>query len=150
MANTFSCLSVHCVFSTKARGPMLNPDIRERLWPYMGGIAKQNGLHAKCIGGVADHVHLLLSLPTTIGVAKAIQLIKSGSSAWIHQTFGELRTFSWQQGYGAFSVSISQVPQTVHYIEHQLEDHRTRTFQEEYLAFLKTHGINFDAKYLWD
>src|ERR1700716_903088 len=83
-------------------------------------------------------------------VAKAIQLIKSGSSAWIHQTFGELRTFSWQQGYGAFSLSISQVPQTVHYIEHQLEDHRTRTFQEEYLAFLKTHGINFDAKYLWD
>ena len=150
MANTFSCLSVHCVFSTKARVPMLNPDIRERLWPYMGGIAKQNGLHAKCIGGVADHVHLLLSLPTTIGGAKAIQLIKSGSSAWIHQTFGELRTFSWQQGYGAFSVSISQVPQTVHYIEHQLEHHRTRTFQEEYLAFLKTHGINFDAKYLWD
>jgi putative transposase len=150
MANTFSSLNVHCVFSTKERVPVLTPEIRERLWPYIGGIAKQNGLHPKCIGGVADHVHVLLALPTTLGVAKAMQLIKSGSSAWIHQTFQQLRNFGWQQGYGAFSVSISQLPQTIHYIENQLEHHRTRTFQEEYLSFVKAHGINFDAKYLWD
>jgi putative transposase len=150
MANTFSCLNVHCVFSTKERVPVLSPNIRERLWPYMAGIAKSNGLHARSIGGVADHVHLLLSFPTTIWVAKAIQLIKSGSSAWIHQTFRELRNFAWQQGYSAFSVSVSQVPKTVHYIEHQAEHHRTRTFQEEYLALLSTHGVSFEAKYLWD
>ena len=87
MANTFSCLNIHCVFSTKERVWVLNPDIRERLWPYMGGIAKQNGMIPKCIGGVSDHVHLLVTLPTRLAVAKAVQLIKAGSSAWIHQTF---------------------------------------------------------------
>jgi Transposase IS200 like len=84
-----------------------------------------------------------------IGVMK-FRLIKAGSSAWIHQTFPNLRNFAWQQGYGAFSVGISQVQETVHYIEQQLEHHRTRTFQEEYLAFLKKHGAHFDEKYLWD
>ena len=84
MANTFSCLNIHCVFSTKERVLVLNPDIRERLWPYMGGIAKQNGMIPKCIGGVSDHVHLLVTLPTRLAVAKAVQLIKAGSSAWIH------------------------------------------------------------------
>src|SRR5580693_5694265 len=109
MANTFSCLNIHCVFSTKERVSVLNPDVRERLWPYMGGIAKQNGMIPKCIGGVSDHVHLLATLPTRLAVAKAVQLIKAGSSAWIHQTFPNLRNFAWQQGYGAFSVGISQV-----------------------------------------
>ena len=150
MANTFSCLNIHCVFSTKERVLVLDPDIRERLWPYMGGIAKQNGIIPKCIGGVSDHVHLLVTLPTKLAVAKAVQLLKAGSSAWIHQSFPNLRNFAWQQGYGAFSVSISQVQETVHYIEQQIEHHRTRTFQEEYLAFLKKHGTHFDEKYLWD
>jgi putative transposase len=150
MANTFSSLNIHCVFTTKERAPVLTPDIRERLWPYMGGIAKQNGIFPKCIGGVADHVHLLLALPTTVGIAKAIQSIKTGSSAWIHQTFPTLRNFAWQQGYGAFSVGISQVAETVQYIEQQQEHHRTRTFNEEYLAFLKKHGANLEEKYLWD
>jgi REP element-mobilizing transposase RayT len=81
MANTFSCLNIHCVFSTKERVLVLDPDIRERLWPYMGGIAKQNGMIPKCIGGVSDHVHLLVTLPTRLAVAKAVQLIKAGSSA---------------------------------------------------------------------
>ena len=104
----------------------------------------------KGIGGVSDHVHFLVTLPTTFAVAKAVQLRKAGSSAWIHQTFPNLRNFAWQQGYGAFSVGISQVQETVHYIEQQLEHHRRRTFQEEYLAFLKKHGAHFDEKYLWD
>ena len=113
MANTFSCINIHCVFSTKERAPVLAPDIRERLWPYMGGIAKQNGIFPKCIGGGADHVHLLIALPTTMALAKALQLIKTGSSAWIHQTVPTLRSFAWQQGYGAFSVGFSQIPETI-------------------------------------
>jgi REP element-mobilizing transposase RayT len=129
---------------------VLTPDIRERLWPYIGGIAKQNGIVPKCIGGAADHVHLLLGLPTTMGIARAVQLIKTGSSGWIHQTFPHLRNFAWQQGYGAFSVGISQILETVRYIEQQLEHHRTRAFKEECLAFLKGHGGNPDEKYLWD
>jgi putative transposase len=87
MANTFCSLNIHCIFSTKERVPMLNPELREWLWPFLGGIAKQNGITPRCIGGVAHHVHLLLSLPTTVPIAKAIQLIKAGSSAWIQQTF---------------------------------------------------------------
>ena len=149
MPNTFACLNIHCVFSTKERAPVLSPAIRERLWPYMGGIAKQNGLHPKSIGGVADHVHLLLGLPPSIALARAIQLVKGGSSAWIHQSFPELRNFAWQQGYGAFSVGISQVPETINYIEQQVEHHRTRTFQEEYLSFLKRYYPQFDGKYVW-
>ena len=128
--------------------PVLNPDVRERLWPYMGGIAKQNGIVPKCVGGVADHVHLLLALPTTMAIAKAIQFIKAGSSAWVRQTFPALQNFAWQQGYGAFSIGISQVEETIHYIEQQLEHHRTRTFKEEYLDFLKKHGGDIDERYL--
>jgi putative transposase len=83
-------------------------------------------------------------------VARAVQLIKAGSSGWIHQTFPTLRSFGWQQGYGAFSVGISQVTETVHYIEQQLEHHRTRTFKEEYLTILRRHEADFDERYLWD
>ena len=149
MAHTFYSLNVHCIFSTKDRAPLLNADIRERLWPYMGGIAKQNGIRPACIGGVADHVHLLLSLPTTIAVAKAIQLIKGGSSVWFNDTFQQIPNFAWQEGYAAFSVSVSHLSETVDYIKNQVEHHRTRTFREEYLAFLKKHNPEFEDKYLW-
>jgi putative transposase len=98
MPNTYSFLNIHCVFSTKERIPILTSEIRERLWPYLGGIAKQNGIQPKCIGGVADHVHLLLSLPTTVFISKGIQLIEGGSSIWIHQSFPKLHNFSWQEG----------------------------------------------------
>ena len=150
MPNTFPSLNIHCVFATKERVPVLNPELRERLWPFLGGIAKQNGIKPRCVGGVADHVHLLLSMPTTLPIAKAIQLIKGGSSAWIHQNFRQLRNFSWQEGYGAFSVGISQIPETIAYIENQEEHHRTRTFREEYLVILKRHGLDFEEKYALD
>ena len=110
----------------------------------------------KCIDGVSDHVHLLVTLPTRLAVAKAVQLIKAGPSAWIHQTFPILRNFAWQQG--LWRIQRWYLAGSVHYIEQQLEHHRTRTFQEEYLAFLKKHGAHFDVstfrrfdeKYLWD
>ena len=108
MANTFSCLNIHCVFSTKERVWVLNPDIRERLWPYMGGIAKQNGMIPKCIGGVSDHVHLLVTLPTRLAVAKAVQLIKAGSSAWIHQTFPNLRNSCLATGLWRIQALVSR------------------------------------------
>ena len=150
MADTFSSLNVHAVFSTKNREPLLVDEIKERLWAFMGGIAKQNEIKPLCIGGVADHVHPLLSLPTTLSVAKAIQLIKGGSSAWIHETFTPLRHFSWQSGYGAFTVSVSHIDQTIAYIQNQAEHHRLKSFQEEYVNFLKKHGIRFEEQYLWD
>ena len=102
------------------------------------------------IGGVADHVHILLSLPSTLAVAKALQLIKGGSSKWVHETFPEHRLFGWQEKYGAFSVSVSQLDTIVEYIRDQEPHHRAMTFQEEFLALLKKHRIEYDERYLWD
>jgi putative transposase len=115
----------------------------------MGGIAREHGMKAMAVGGVADHAHILLSLPTTMSIAQAIQLIKGASSKWVHDTFPEHRAFAWQEGYGAFSIGISQVDGTVSYIRSQAEHHRKRTFQEEFLAFLRKHGIEYDERYVW-
>jgi len=105
----------HCVFSTKGRRPLITPDLRERLWPFLGGIARQNQMKAIEVGGIEDHVHILLSLPATMPVAKALQLIKGGSSKWVHDTFPEHRLFAWQEKYGAFSVSVSQLDKITQY-----------------------------------
>jgi len=140
----------HCVFSTKERRPLIPPQLQERLWPYLGGIARQNEMKAIEIGGVADHVHLLLSLPSTLSVAKAMQLVKGGSCKWVHDTFPEHRVFGWQVKYGAFSVSVSQLDKTIEYIQRQAEHHQRMTFKEEFLALLKKHGIACDERYLWD
>jgi REP element-mobilizing transposase RayT len=113
MANTFCSLNHPLHLYYKERVAILSPEIRERLWPFLGGIAKQNGIIPRCIGGVADQVHLLLSFPTTITVAKAIQLIKGGSPSWLHQTFPKLGNN------GAFAVSVSHLPDTINYIQHR-------------------------------
>ncbi len=139
----------HCIFSTKERRPLISPGLQERLWPYLGGIARQNEMRAVEIGGVPDPVHLLLTLPATLAVAKAMQLIKGGSSKWVHDTFPEHRLFGWQVKYGAFSVSASHLDRLVGYIQGQAEHHRKLTVQEEFLALLKKHGIAFDERYLW-
>jgi putative transposase len=143
--HSFSSSLHHCVFATKDREPVLIPRLRERLWPYLGGIARQNGMKTLAIGGVADHVHVLLSLPPTISVAKAMQLLKGNSSKWIHETFPELRSFAWQEGYGAFSIGVSGIEETCAYIRNQEEHHRTRTYREEVIMFLQRHGLAFEG-----
>jgi putative transposase len=150
MGHSFTSTLYHCVFSTKGRRPSITLDLKTRLWPFMGGIARQNNMKAMAVGGVADHAHLLLSLPSTVPIAKAIQLIKGGSSKWVHDAFPEHRDFAWQEGYGAFSVGVAQVDETVKYIGSQAEHHRKRTFLEEFLAFLERHGMEYDERYVWD
>jgi len=140
----------HCVFSTKERRKLITPSLQERIWPFLGGIARQNEMKAIIIGGTDDHIHMLLSLPSTMPVAKAMQLIKGGSSKWIHETFPEQRLFAWQEEYGAFSVSVSQLDTITDYIRNQPEHHRARSFQEEFLALLKKHHIKYDNRYLWE
>ena len=140
----------HCVFSTKERRPLITPGLQERLWPYLGGIARQNEMKAIEIGGVADHVHILLSLPSTLPIAKAMQLIKGGSSKWVHESSPEHRLFGWQVKYGAFGVSVSLLDKTIQYIQTRAEHHRKMTFQEEFLALLKKHRIAYDERYLWE
>jgi REP element-mobilizing transposase RayT len=136
---------MHCVFSTRERRPLLTDPIRERLWPYLGGIARQNEMKALAIGGVADHVHLLLSIPPTLSVSKAMQLLKGNSSKWLRETFPELRQhdFAWQEGFGSFSIGVSGVGETIHYIETQEEHHRRRSFREELEIILKKHGYDY-------
>jgi len=114
-----------------AARPLIPPPLRERLWPFLGGIARQNGMKAIEIGGVSDHVHLLLSLPSTLSIAKALQLIKGGSSKWVHETFPEHRLFGWQVKYGAFGVSVSLLDKTIQYIQTQEDHHRKMTSQSD-------------------
>ena len=140
----------HYVFSTKERRKVITPELAQRLWPFMGGIARQHKIKAIEIGGVADHVHLLLSLPSTLAIAKALQLIKGGSSKWVHETFPEHRLFGWQEKYGAFSVSVSRLDNIVRYIQGQEGHHRKMTFQEEFISLLKKHHIEYDERYLWE
>jgi putative transposase len=149
MANSYTNILIHFIFSTKNREKIITEKFQERLHPYMGGIARENNMKTLAIGGVEDHVHLLISLPPTLPIAKAIQLIKGGSSKWVHDTFPALKKFKWQQGYGAFSVSVSQVENTIAYILGQREHHRKKTFQEEYIAFLKKHNVEYDQRYIW-
>src|SRR2546430_3686024 len=134
----------HCVFSTKERRPMITAALQERLWPYLGGIARENKMTAIEIGGVADHIHILLSLPSSMPIAKALQLIKGGSSKWVHDTFPDQKLFGWQSKYGSFSVSVSQLDKIIAYIKGQPEHHRKMTFQEEFVALLKKHRIQYE------
>jgi REP element-mobilizing transposase RayT len=149
MANSFISLYIHYVFSTKNREPLILPEMQEQIWGFMGGIARKNKMKALAIGGIKDHVHLLISLPATLSVSKGVQMIKGGSSRWINDTFDNIN-FSWQEGYGAFSINVSIVEDTVRYIRRQEEHHKYKSFQEEYVEFLKKHGIDYDERYIWD
>jgi REP element-mobilizing transposase RayT len=143
MAHTYVSNLVHCVFSTKQRRDTIHPGWQPKLWAYVGGIARKNRFQTLAVGGTADYLHALLSLPATLGLAKAIQLIKGGSSKWIHDSH-QARLFEWQDGYGAFSIGRSGLKATIDYIERQAEHHKRRTFEEEYLAILKKHGMAID------
>jgi putative transposase len=147
MAHTYTSLHHHVVFSTKGREPWLSSLVRQRLWPYLGGIARENKMTALGIGGVADHVHMLLTIPSSTALAKCIQLVKGGSSHWLKSEVPNVTAFAWQDGYGAFSVSASQLENVRAYIRNQEEHHRTTTFVDEYRALLRKHGVEFDERY---
>jgi REP element-mobilizing transposase RayT len=115
----------------------------------MGGIASQNKIIPLAVGGTMDHAHLLLSFNSVISVSKAVQLIKAGSSKWMHDNFDNYKYFAWQTGYSAFSVSPGKIQNAIDYINNQEEHHLRFTFQEEYLRFLKESGIEYDEKYVW-
>ena len=150
MANTYISLYVHYVFTTTQRLPLIKPEIRKRLWAYMSEIAKRYRMKALSVGGTEDHVHILLSLPATVSVSKAIQLIKGSSSKWISETFEGFGEFAWQEGYGAFSVSVSGIGETIRYIENQEVHHQKHSFKDEYLRFLDKHEIEYDERYVYD
>jgi putative transposase len=147
MAHT--CISglYHVVFSTKGRVNSIPHDRQQSLWKYMGGIARKNGMKAPAVGGTGNHAHILLDVPGAMSIAKAVQLIKGGSSRWIHRETGKV--FQWQDGYGAFTVGVSQKPATITYIASQPTHHAKRSFEQEFVAFLQRHDIVVDGKFLW-
>jgi REP element-mobilizing transposase RayT len=148
MAATLTWIRIHFIFSTMNRRKTIDDEIRPRLWEYMGGIAKQNNLVAYAIGGTDDHIHMILSIPPSISAAKAIQIIKGGSSKWVNEQFPHKERFAWQQGYAAFSLSPSRMDRTVQYIRNQAEHHRKQSFKDEYVKFLKGSAVSFDEHYV--
>ena len=149
LANTYTSLHLHIIFSTKNRLPWISQDIEKRIWDYLGGIARRNQMTPVRIGGIEDHVHVVVGVKPTMAPSKAAQLLKGGSSKWIHEEFPSLADFEWQDGYGAFTVSKSNLPELCSYVDNQREHHRVRTFQEEFRAFLDKHQIEYDERYLW-
>lgn len=147
MPHSYSNLLTHIVYSTKNRRPLIDSDLESRLFPYFGGIVRQLGGTLFKVNGVEDHVHLLAQLPPMIAVADAIGKIKGSSTHWIHESFIERSDFSWQRGYGAFSVSKSNVARVVQYIERQKGHHQKQSFQEEFAELLRRHGISVDEKF---
>jgi putative transposase len=147
MSHTYVSSLIHCVFSTKNRRDLIAEEIQPQLWAFVGGIARRNGFKALIVGGIANHVHVLLSLPATLPLAKAMQLIKGASSHWMNEN--HTRDFAWQEGYGAFTVGISQKDQTISYIRRQPEHHKKRSFEEEFVTFLKKHGVEHDPQHVW-
>jgi len=149
MGHAYTSLLFHCVFSTKDRCNSITPEIEPRLWAYIGGLARQHGFKALTVGGMEDHLHILLSLPSTVPIANAMREIKSGSSHWMRESCAQ-PDFEWQEGYGAFSIGWAQVESTRAYIDGQKEHHRKRDFQSELIAFLKKHQVDYDPRYIWD
>ena len=150
MPQSLSKVIVHIIFSTKAREPWLGLDVRPRMHAYLATVCRDLGAEVVRVGGVADHIHIVTTLPRTLSQAQLIEQIKKTSSKWIKAVYTRYRTFAWQRGYGAFSVSPSQLDAVLQYIDGQKEHHRTRTFQEEYRELLRRHGVDFDERYVWD
>jgi putative transposase len=146
MSHTYTKNHVHIIFSTRARKRLISKETQPKLWGYMAGICKNVGIKALAIGGIEDHIHALVELPPIMAVSKAVNLLKSNSSRWMKQRG---TSFSWQEGFGAFSVSASNIPAVKRYVLSQADHHKKITFEQEFIAFLKKHNIEYDPKYVF-
>ena len=149
MSHTYTNLLIHAIFSTKHREPLLTPDLA-KIVPYMIGVIEDLGGACPAANTVPDHAHLLIAMPPTLSVSDLLRTLKANSSKWVHENHPDHSSFAWQSGYGAFSVSLSAVDDVKQYINTQEEHHRRASFQEEFIAFLKRHGIAYDERYVWD
>ena len=150
MPQSLSSILIHLIFSTKNREPFISTAIEQELHPYMAKIFRELKSPSLTIGGTDDHVHILFSLGRTIEVADLIQEVKTESSKWIKTKGQEFENFHWQRGYGAFSIGQSEVATLKRYIAGQRIHHQRITFQDEYRKFLKSYGIDYDERYVWD
>ena len=148
MAHSYSSNRIHVTFSTKERHKNISDEPQPKLWAYMAGIARNQGFEAMIIGGGKDHVHALLLLPPSLPLSKAIQFLKGNSSKWLNETGAAGNKFSWQEGYGAFSVSASQTADVIRYIETQVAHHAHKSFEEEFVEFLTKYGVAYDPAHV--
>jgi REP element-mobilizing transposase RayT len=146
MSHSYCSNWQHIVFSTKERKRLISSELQPQLWPYIAGIAKNHGMNPFAIGGVEDHVHILLTIPATKDIAKAVQELKANSSRWMRE---HIRSFQWQEGYAAFSVSKSNVSAVAEYIGNQAEHHRKISFEDEFIALLDRNGVEYNPKYVF-
>ncbi len=150
MPQSLSLVIVHVIFSTKERIPFLDSETRPKLHAYLATVARNADCEAYRVGGAADHVHLAIRLSRTITIAKLVETLKTASSKWLKAQSPDLAAFSWQRGYGCFSVGPSDLDALLAYINDQENHHRTRTFQDEFRVFLKKYGVEYDEAYVWD
>jgi REP element-mobilizing transposase RayT len=146
MSHSYTQNHLHVVFSTKERKKLIAKPMQPKLWSYMSGIARNHGFLVIANGGMEDHVHLLMQLIPTLALAKAIALLKANSSSWMNE---HGMRFAWQEGYGAFSVSASNIAAVIRYIANQEQHHRKMTFEDEFIGLLKKHGVEYDPKYVF-
>lgn len=149
MPQSLSINLVHVIFSTKNREPYLDPDTRQRLYPYMAQLIRDKGSECYRIGGIEDHIHLAIRLSKTATLSKTISEAKTGTSRWLKEISPKLSSFSWQEGYGAFSVSPKDLDAVIGYIDHQEEHHKKISFQDEFRKFLNKYQMDFDENYVW-
>jgi REP element-mobilizing transposase RayT len=150
MAHSLANVILHIVFSTKLRERTIRDAVRDRLHAYMAEVGRDMGCQVCRVGGTSDHVHLAIGLSRTCAIADVVKKIKHTSSTWMKEQGREFYDFSWQTGYGVFSISISHLEKLIAYIENQEEHHKTLTFQEEYRGLLRKNGISVEETYLWD
>jgi putative transposase len=149
MANTYTQIHIHFVFAVKFRHAIINKEWQEQLYKYIGGIVKSNNHKLLAINGVSDHIHILVGIRPAQSISDLMKNIKQDSSKWINTNKFSKTHFEWQEGYGAFSYSKSQLSAVVHYIENQELHHKKKTFREEYIDFLDKFGVDYDEKFIF-
>ena len=150
MANTYTQLNIHAVFSVKGRENLLSKTVRDELFPYIAGIVKSFNNFPLAVNGYKDHVHLFFELSPSLSVSDVLEKVKSNSSKWINDKKLMPGKFSWQAGYAAFSYSRSQRANVIQYIVNQEQHHKNTTFREEYLKFLEMFKLDVDLRYLFE
>jgi REP element-mobilizing transposase RayT len=149
MGSTLTNLIYHVIFSTKDREPAIIPEIRDEFHRYLGGIVKGEGGVLLQIGGMPDHIHMVIKLKPIYALSEIMKKVKGSSSKWINEQNRLMDRFSWQEGYGAFTVSESQTAAVIRYVGDQENHHRTLSFKDEFLLILNRHEVEYDARYLW-
>ncbi len=150
MANTYTQINIHVIFSVKGRENVILNSFKDRLFEYISGILSKNGQFSLAVNGYKDHVHLFFELSPNLSLSDIVRIVKSSSSKWINNQKFVNGKFAWQEGYAAFSYTKSQRNNVIKYIMNQEKHHQTTTFKQEYLQILKNFEINFDKKYIFE